>query len=338
MTNHTINHVFILYLKACTKKIIINTTYIIIFFIVFYLYSIPFESIIYAFTLIFLISFVLTSIDFIRFYHKVQFLQQSKQHITEEFTRFPKVNHIMEEEYQDIIKKLQVAHHNISLHYENKQIEMIDYYTLWVHQIKTPIAAMRLLLQSETNEMNQELIIQLTKIEQYVEMVLGYLKIENNSSDLVLQHYDLKDIVKQGIRKYANLFIRKNIKLVFNEKDCIVLTDEKWLSFVFEQILFNALKYTSAGSIIITIHNELEKTSLIIQDTGVGIAQEDIHRVFDKGFTGYNGRLDKKATGLGLYLCKKVLSKLSHQISIRSEIGIGTTVTIDLLRHDRITE
>ena len=158
-------------------------------------------------------------------------------------------------------------------------------------------------------------------------MVLGYLRIESISSDLVLSQYYLSDVVKQAIRKYATIFIGQKITLDFKEMDCMVLTDEKWLVFVIEQILSNALKYTKSGTI--SIYMEAEKT-LVIKDSGIGIASEDLPRVFEKGFTGFNGRMDKKSTGIGLYLCKKILNKLSHKITITSQIDLGTMVRIDL--------
>ncbi|MEQ8197417.1 MAG: ATP-binding protein [Clostridiaceae bacterium] len=210
-----------------------------------------------------------------------------------------------------------------------KHTEMIDYYTLWAHQIKTPIAAMRLLLQSDQTEQNKELLGQTFRIEQYVEMVLGYLKIHSPSSDLVLQNYRLLEIIRHCIRKYAHIFIGKNIALELKEMDCTVLTDEKWLEFAVEQIISNALKYTNSGKISIYMEDE-EKKILVIEDTGIGITEEDLPRVFEKGFTGYNGRMDKKATGIGLYLCKKILDKLSHRITVISKVNVGTKVKIHL--------
>lgn len=168
-------------------------------------------------------------------------------------------------------------------------------------------------------------------------MVLGYLKIEDRSSDLVFQHYLLSDLVKQAIRKYANQFIRKNIKLELAPMEVTVLTDEKWLVFVLEQLLSNALKYTNQGTISIYLDPHQPKT-LIIQDSGIGIASEDLPRIFERGYTGYNGRMDKKATGIGLYLCQKILAKLSHQIKITSQINLGTKVMINLERNDTMYE
>ncbi|MFY9356227.1 MAG: ATP-binding protein, partial [Bacillota bacterium] len=212
---------------------------------------------------------------------------------------------------------------------EKDFVDMVDYYTTWAHQIKTPIAAMRLLLQSEQSETNSELLEQLFKIEQYVEMALQYLRLENISSDLVLKEHSLDTIVKQAVRKYSNSFIRKKIKLNYAELNHNVLTDEKWLVFVIEQILSNALKYTDSGEISIYMDDEMPDT-LVIEDTGIGIAEEDLPRVFERGFTGYTGRIDKKATGIGLFLCKQILDRLSHTITIESQVGEGTKVKIGL--------
>ncbi len=204
---------------------------------------------------------------------------------------------------------------------------MIDYYTMWVHQIKTPISAMKLLIQTSECEVSSDLSSELFKIEQYVEMVLSYIRLGSSENDFVIKEYNLDDIIKQAIRKYAPLFIRKKIALNFKNTNYTVLTDEKWLVFVIEQILSNAIKYTTKGTVSIY---PLENKKLVIEDTGIGISEEDIPRIFDKGFTGYNGRTNKKASGLGLYLCKNILDKLSHKISIESEVGVKTKVILDL--------
>ncbi|HZK52762.1 MAG TPA: sensor histidine kinase [Desulfosporosinus sp.] len=247
--------------------------------------------------------------------------------ITVNIDELPKARDLLEQDYQTLLTLLFEENAKITSNADVRQTEMIDYYTLWVHQIKTPISGMRLLLQTEASRQNSELTSELFKIEQYVDMVLGYLRIESISSDLVLSQYDLSKVVKQAIRKYATIFIGKKITLDFKELDCLVLTDEKWLLFVLEQILSNALKYTKSGTI--SIYMEAEKT-LVIKDSGIGIAGEDLPRVFEKGFTGFNGRMDKKSTGIGLYLCKQILDKLSHKVTIISQIDLGTTVKIDL--------
>lgn len=205
--------------------------------------------------------------------------------------------------------------------------EMVDYYTAWVHQIKTPIAAMRLLLQEEetrTGELEQELF----KIEQYADMALQYQRLESLSSDLQLESCSLDGILRQALKKMATPFIRRRISLEFDGTGATVLTDEKWLTFVVEQLLSNALKYTPPGGRI-TLYLEADKT-LVVEDNGIGIRAEDIPRIFERGFTGFNGRMDKKSTGIGLYLCRRILSRLSHTIAIESRPGEGTRVRVGL--------
>ena len=235
----------------------------------------------------------------------------------------------IEKDYQELLRLLYDSKMSVIYEKDNSLSNMIDYYSLWAHQIKTPIAAMRLILQSEESQANEELLEQLFRVEQYVEMVLQYLRMESESSDLLIKRYSLDSIVKQAVKKYAKSFIRKKIKLNYEDLSYSVITDEKWLVFVIEQILSNSLKYTSSGSISIYMDKELPDT-LVIEDTGIGIQEEDIPRVFEKGFTGYNGRADKKSTGIGLYLCKRIIKKLSHTIAIESTIGKGTKVKIGL--------
>lgn len=167
------------------------------------------------------------------------------------------------------------------------------------------------------------------KMEQYVQMALQYLRMEKMTSDLVFARYDLDALIRQAVRKYAPLFIRRKIILSYEPVHCEVLTDEKWLVFVLEQILSNALKYTKSGSIHIYLSPDAPKT-LVIEDTGIGIAPEDLPRIFEKGYTGCNGRADKRSTGIGLYLCRQIMEKLSHTIRIESEMGVGTKVYLGL--------
>lgn len=210
-----------------------------------------------------------------------------------------------------------------------EKTDLTDYYTTWVHQIKTPIAAMRLLLQKEDTLLGRQLKTELFRIEQYVEMVLCYFRLDSPSSDFVIKYYDLDDIIRQSVRKYAGQFIQKKLRLIYEPSGQKVLTDEKWLSFVIDQIRSNAVKYTNEGSITISVDSHLV---LSIADTGIGISPEDLPRIFEKSYTGYNGRVEKRSTGLGLYLCKKILGRLSHPISVTSTLGEGTTFYINLSR------
>ena len=204
-----------------------------------------------------------------------------------------------------------------------------DFFALWAHQIKTPIAALNLLLQEEEQNVaacRQELF----KIESYVEMALNYLRFEEMSNDLVLERNSLEQLVRQVVKKYAAIFIYNHISVELEHLDYTVLTDEKWFCFVLEQILSNALKYTKQGSVNISAEETEKGLKVLVCDTGIGIKSEDLPRIFEKGFTGYNGRMDKKASGLGLYLCKGVCGKLGHGISVSSKEGEGTTVTLTL--------
>ena len=205
---------------------------------------------------------------------------------------------------------------------------MVEYYTLWAHQIKTPIAAMNLLLREEQGPQTLELRGELQRIEQYVEMVLCYLRLDGDTTDFVLRRYDLDGILRPAVRKFAGQFIRKKIRLDYEPLGAMVLTDEKWLRFVVEQVLSNALKYTPAGGTIsVTLEDPL---TLCIADMGIGIAPEDLPRVFERGFTGYNGRREQRSSGIGLYLCRRILDRLGHTITIASVPGEGTTVRIGL--------
>lgn len=236
---------------------------------------------------------------------------------------------LIEKDYEDIISHIYEHNLEVLSKVDNNYSDMVDYYTMWVHQIKTPIAALSMMIQSmDSGEEKWIMEQEVFKIQQYVDMVLHYIRLDSLSSDLKLQEYSLSTLVKGVVKKYAVNFIRGKITLNMEEFDNVVITDDKWISFVLEQVISNALKYTNGGCIYIYMDKDREDT-LIIEDTGIGISKEDINRVFDKGFTGYNGRMDKKATGIGLYLCREILNKLSHNIYISSSVGEGTKVAID---------
>ena len=216
--------------------------------------------------------------------------------------------------------------------WEQWRSEMNDYYLMWAHQIKTPIAAMKLLVGERDDKFL--LTEEIFKVEQYVEMVLHYLRLESMSSDMILKKYRLYDMVKQVVKKFSVLFINSGLSLELGDfEDVWVLTDEKWLVFVLEQVLSNSIKYTKKGKISIYVKPDGTMT-LVIEDTGMGIRAEDLPRIFDRGFTGYNGRMDKKSTGIGLYLCRQVMNRLGHGIWVESTEGAGTKVYLDLSRQE----
>ena len=208
---------------------------------------------------------------------------------------------------------------------QSKLTDLLDYYTLWVHQIKTPIAASRLLVAEVSDrEVKQQLEQEIFKIDSYTNLVLQYLRLESFHDDLVFKKVQVEELVKEVVRKYALFFIQKGLTLNLHNLDKIIVTDKKWLLVVIEQILSNSLKYTKEGGLEIY----MEGQELCIKDTGIGIKNSDVLRVFERGFSGYNGRLTQQSSGLGLYLSKKISEELGHKIRIESEIGTGTTVRI----------
>lgn len=316
------------YFKSHIKTIIMYIIFVLIFLVVFSLYSLEFDAILYCFILSGSLSFLFSFYDFFKYFKKHKLLYNLKNQIIFSLDNLPEANNLIEKDYQKLIHILYDDKVNLSSEADIKQTEMIDYYTMWVHQIKTPISAMRLMVQSQDLYYKSELLSELFKIEQYVEMVLQYLRLYSISSDLVFEKYNLYEIVKQAIKKYSIVFIQKKIALDLKNLDVLVITDEKWILFVIEQIISNALKYTHEGTISIYMDSNSSKT-LVIEDTGIGIQQNDLPRIFEKGFTGYNGRIDKKSTGIGLYLCKRIITKLSHSISITSQVSVGTKVKLD---------
>ncbi len=218
--------------------------------------------------------------------------------------------------------------------WEEKAAECGDYYLMWTHQIKTPISAMKLLLnRQEISEKDCFLMKEeLFKIGQYVEMVLAFQRLESISSDLVLQEYQLGQLVRTAVKKFSVLFINKGLKLELKEMDFRILTDEKWFIFCLEQLLSNSIKYTSGGRITMGAGTEGEKVMFYLEDTGIGIRREDLPRIFERGFTGYNGRLEKRSTGIGLYLSKRVYAQLGITVQVESEEGQGTKVVLGIPR------
>ena len=218
---------------------------------------------------------------------------------------------------------------------ERKLTDLLDYYTLWVHQIKTPIAASQLLVAEVADrQLKQQLEQEIFKIDSYTNLVLQYLRLESFHDDLVLKQVQIEDLVKEIIRKYALFFIQKGLNVNLHDLDKEIVTDKKWLRVVIEQIISNSLKYTKEGGLEIY----MEDQELCIKDTGIGIKNSDVLRVFERGFSGYNGRLTQQSSGLGLYLSKKISEELGHQICIESEVGKGTIVRIRFAQVNLVLE
>ncbi len=314
------------YLRRIWKILLWCAAEVFFFCLVFFLYDLPLEAVGYAAVLCVVPGVMLLVFDFARYvsHHKmIERIYTAPEHPIPE--RLPDAMDLLEEDYQELVHALYRDKLEMQSSLESSYAELTDYFTVWAHQIKTPISAMNLLLQSEDTKENREMAAELFKIEQYTNMALQYLRLGSSTNDFLLQPYALDDMIRQAVRKYAKLFIGSKISLDFRETGITLITDEKWMVFVIEQILSNALKYTKRGKILIYASGS---DSFVIEDTGIGISAEDLPRVFEKGYTGYNGRMDKKATGLGLYLCRQILNKLGHKIEIFSEPDMGTRVCI----------
>lgn len=299
------------------------------FAVVFWLFKVPLEPITYGILISILIFIGFGAFKFAAYYKRSKTLELLLNNIEVTAEMLPLPDSYIEEKYNELISNILKTKNEAENINAQKYSDLIDYYSLWAHQIKTPIAAMNLLLQSSDNELSDELSEQLFKIEEYVEMVMQYLRCDGISSDLELSYYNLGAIVNDAVKKYRKQFLRRKISVEVEQMNIEVLTDKKWLSFVVEQLISNSLKYTSQGKISIYMDKKDKKT-LVIEDTGIGIRSEDLPRIFERGFTGYNGREDKKSTGIGLYLCKKILRRLSHEIVVESEIDKGTIVKINM--------
>ncbi len=323
------------FLKEKRRNICLYFGFAGTFFVIFSLYGTETEPVSYAFLICGFWFFLYEMVEYIRYVRRHRSLVETEQCAAVVIDDLPEANGLIEEDYQRILRLLYEEKWEMESKERISRQEMSDYYTMWVHQIKTPIAALRLLIQShegtedeETRNLVKDMKIELFKIEQYVEMVLTYLRMESMSSDLVLEQCSLEQMVKQAVHKYSSMFIMQKIKFSYTPVNRQILTDEKWFVFVLEQLLSNALKYTKDGSVSIYVEDEF----LIIEDTGIGIWPEDLPRVFERGFTGYNGRGYKKSTGIGLYLCKSIMDKLKHTLRIESEVGKGTRVCLGLTR------
>lgn len=323
------------FLRQCVLEIGILAFFILVFGVVFALYKLELEAVFYAAVLCIIAVSILYVIRFLVYCKEYQQRQEIVNRIEFEYEKLPEAKNLAEEDYQKMISILGEINCRHLTEWQQERQESLDYYTTWVHQIKTPIAVMRMNLQSEDTEENRELLAELFRIEQYVDMVLSYIRLGSNQTDFVIQEYDLDSVIRQAIRRYAPQFIRRRIHLIYEPVQMKILTDEKWLLFILEQLLSNAIKYTPKGNVTISVSPEQK---LSISDTGMGITPEDIPRIFEKGFTGYNGRLDKKATGLGLYLCSQTAKKLGIGLTVESMPGKGSTFVLDLKKDSMVVE
>lgn len=322
------------YLYKQRMFLILCLFFAVVNILVGYVYQLPLERALLSIAISSFVVIIIGAFDFYRFYTKRTQLARLKSSEEVTFKDLPESNDFIEKDYQVIIQKIKqqlLTLENEAVHTEQ---EIMDYFTTWVHQIKVPIAALHLILQENEEEASDELEEQLFKIDQYVNLILQYVRLESSSTDYHFQEVDVDDLIRENIKKYAPSFIRKELPLHYETIHLRVVTDPKWLSFVIDQLLSNALKYTNEGSISIYLENQ----SLVIEDTGIGISAEDLPRIGQRNFTGFTGRQQKNATGIGFYLSKQIIQKLGHQLFLSSKVKKGTKVSIHFDKQEIITK
>lgn len=303
------------------------------------------QDLVYAAVLDAILLLITVLVGFFRYSSKVKALSNALERPVEEQAQLPEATDDVEMLYQRLLENQSIARSESESSAAIRQSQMRDYYSMWVHQIKTPISAMKLLLEVEREELGQLICDdeqsqyllsdnmdsfedELFRIEEYVSMALQYQRVSSTENDFVLEKVSVDGVIRDTIKKYAKIMIRRHIGINYSGTGQEVYTDGKWLAFMLEQILSNAIKYTPQGVVTIETAEEKDRFFVTIKDTGIGIKAEDLPRVFEKGYTGYNGHADKKATGIGLYLCRQMADKLGHTIRMESEIGKGTKVWI----------
>lgn len=329
------------------------------------------QDLVYAAVLDAILLLITVLVGFFRYSSKVKALSDALKRPVEEQAQLPEATDDVEILYHRLLENQSIARSESESSAAIRQSQMRDYYSMWVHQIKTPISAMKLLLEAEREALGQlicddeqsqchigdmtggnigaaglnaalkqQAVLtelsdnvasfedELFRIEEYVSMALQYQRVSSTENDFVLEKVSVDGVIRDTIKKYAKIMIRRHIGIDYSGTGQEVYTDGKWLAFMLEQILSNAIKYTPHGVVTIETAEEKDRFFITIKDTGIGIKAEDLPRVFEKGYTGYNGHADKKATGIGLYLCRQMADKLGHTIRMESEIGKGTKVWI----------
>lgn len=316
-------------LKEVIRK---NRLAVLLFFVttavnttVFILYDVLAEPLLYAAVLTFIVLAVFLAWDCYTEKRRHEERVRTMSAVPCKWRELPEAHTSAEQHYQNMIVSLGEELEKLAEQADCERQDMLDYYTAWVHQIKTPIAVIRLKISEDTPE-HHALSVELSRIERYVDMVLQYIRIGSKSNDLVIREYKLDGMIREALRKQAEQFIEKRLALKYTSTDATVITDQKWLVFILDQLLSNAVKYTSSGTVTVDFCNGL----LTVSDTGVGIMPEDLPRIFEKGYTGMNGRIGQKSSGLGLYLAKKAAEMLSIPLSVESRIGVGSTFILDL--------
>lgn len=272
--------------------------------------------------LIFFFVFLFANLDFSLFYLSLEIVTFCLLiYLFICWVTFKKKENLQEQVNQLLIENRQLKN---TIDIERKDLE--EYFLLWVHQIKTPITVSDLILQKEKTPYTCQLKEQMFYIREYTNMAINYMKLKDRQADMDIAEVEIDKLLKSLLRKYSGLFIDKNISLDYQSIDTKIITDAKWATILIEQILANALKYTNSGKI--TLSFDRDKNALKVKDTGIGIKSEDINKIFDRGYSGFNGRINEKSSGIGLYLVKKIAILLNIKIEVCSTVNVGSEFII----------
>ncbi len=295
-------------------------------FVIFRLYGARLEPFWYAFAVTFFCMTFFFAVRLVREWKKAGERYRKRLNVLTEWNDLPAPESLTEADYADMLAVLGEKREELSAGIAAERKKTEDFYTAWVHQVKTPIAVMKLALGGDGEPDRHALQEELLRVERYTDMVLAYQRLGSSSNDLLVEEYALDELIREVIRKYASQFIYKKLKLEYEGCTARIVTDRKWFVCILEQLISNALKYTSSGSIAVTVREGV----LSVADTGIGIAPEDLPRIFEKGYTGVNGRLNERSSGLGLYLCGEAARLLNIPIRTESEPGRGSRFSLDL--------
>ncbi len=288
------------YIYSKKNELFIIALILLLFLIVFYLFDFMFSAYLLSISIIIIIYMIYFITHFFTFIDDVNKTKQIE---------------ILERQIQQLKNKQ-----------NSYQEEIESYFLLWVHQIKTPITASKLLLERKNEDNKEEVLQEIIQIDNYTNLALNYLKIMNESTDMSFKEIELDTIIQNIIKRYAMIFIHNKTKLHYEKIDSIVLTDPKWSSVMIEQILNNSLKYAKGNDIY--IYFDQRTNELVIHDTGIGISESDLPKIFDKGYSGFNGMLDEKSSGVGLYIVRKISRRLNQKVSVESKLNEYTIFKI----------
>lgn len=311
----------------------INVLFFMIIFGVFMYLRIPLVIILLTWFIWFLPLLAYMVLNYIKWSRYINDIRRVLEELDKKYL-LPEVidepNFLLGEEINDVLRELSKSMHENVKHYRTEQEEYREYIEMWIHEIKTPIASSRLVIENNYNDVTRKIDYQIDRIDNFIEQVLYYTRSDEVSKDYIIKELELDSIVKKVVKKNYRDFISKKIKLEIEEIKETIYSDSKWVEFIVNQIVVNSVKYTKEkeGVIKISANSQGNSVVLIIEDNGVGIIERDLDRIFEKGFTGENGRRFGKSTGIGLYLCKRLCDKLGLGLKLESKLNKGTKVRI----------